>query len=139
MLVTSLDSLPPDGLPHQFAILANRIDAWNKFPNAPVGAIYLRRTGPKTVDGVHVEGTFRAHQVPIADFAAKPSHLGILERWLRSYKPEELFDPRGKLVPELAALAPQGDRRMGANPHANGGRTANSGPLCVCARRNAMH
>ena len=78
-------------------------------------------TGPKTVDGVHVEGTFRAHQVPIADFAAKPSHLGILERWLRSYKPEELFDPRGKLVPELAALAPQGDRRMGANPHANGG------------------
>src|SRR5205814_174675 len=78
-------------------------------------------TGPKTVDGVHVEGTFRAHQVPIADFAAKPSHLGILERWLRSYKPEELFDPRGKLVPELAALAPEGDRRMGANPHANGG------------------
>jgi len=78
-------------------------------------------TGPKVVDGRKIEGTFRAHQVPIADFAAKPAHLKILERWLRSYRPEELFDRNGRLVDELAELAPKGDRRMGANPHANGG------------------
>ena len=78
-------------------------------------------TGPKRVDGQPVEGTWRAHQVPIADFAAKPGHLRILERWLKSYKPDELFDRRGRLAEELANLAPKGDRRMGANPHANGG------------------
>jgi len=78
-------------------------------------------TGPKTVDGKQVEGTFRAHQVPIADFAAKPDHFKILEDWLRSYQPEQLFDRSGRLVPELAELAPEGERRMGANPHANGG------------------
>ena len=78
-------------------------------------------TGPKVVDGKPVEGTWRAHQVPIADFAKKPEHLKQLEEWMRSYKPEELFDKAGKLVPELAELAPAGDRRMGANPHANGG------------------
>ncbi len=78
-------------------------------------------TGPKIVDGEAIEGTFRAHQVPLADFATKPEHLKILERWLRSYRPEELFDKAGKLVPELAELAPEGERRMGANPHANGG------------------
>jgi xylulose-5-phosphate/fructose-6-phosphate phosphoketolase len=78
-------------------------------------------TGPKVVDGVAIEGTFRAHQVPLAEFAAKPGHLRILERWLKSYKPDELFDERGRLVGELADLAPKGDRRMGANPHANGG------------------
>ena len=78
-------------------------------------------TGPKFVDGKQIEGTWRAHQVPVADIQAKPEHLKILEDWLRSYKPEELFDEAGKFRAELAELAPKGDRRMGANPHANGG------------------
>jgi xylulose-5-phosphate/fructose-6-phosphate phosphoketolase len=78
-------------------------------------------TGPKIVDGKPVEDTWRAHQVPITDFASRPGHLKILEDWMKSYKPEELFDSNGKLVPELAELAPKGNRRMGANPHANGG------------------
>ena len=78
-------------------------------------------TGPKFVDGKQIEGTWRAHQVPVADLRAKPEHLKILEEWMRSYRPEELFDESGKLIPELAELAPKGDRRMGANPHANGG------------------
>jgi xylulose-5-phosphate/fructose-6-phosphate phosphoketolase len=78
-------------------------------------------TGPKVVDGLPVEGTFRAHQVPLADPAGNPEHLAQLDAWLRSYRPEELFDEAGRLRPELAALAPRGERRMGANPHANGG------------------
>jgi xylulose-5-phosphate/fructose-6-phosphate phosphoketolase len=78
-------------------------------------------TGPKAVDGLAIEGTFRSHQVPLSDPASHPGHLQLLEDWLRSYRPEELFDPAGRLMPELAALAPQGNRRMGANPHANGG------------------
>ena len=78
-------------------------------------------TGPKVVDGKEVEGTFRAHQVPVNDIRRNPEHLRILEAWMRSYRPAELFDGSGRLVPELAALAPAGDRRMGANPHANGG------------------
>jgi xylulose-5-phosphate/fructose-6-phosphate phosphoketolase len=78
-------------------------------------------TGPKEVDGVPVEGTFRAHQVPLAGLAERPEHLRELEAWMRSYRPEELFDERGAFRPELAAAAPRGDRRMGANPHANGG------------------
>jgi xylulose-5-phosphate/fructose-6-phosphate phosphoketolase len=78
-------------------------------------------TGPKVVDGKPVEDTWRAHQVPVTDFASHPEHLKILEDWMRSYKPEELFDADGKLMPELAELAPKGTRRMGANPHANGG------------------
>src|SRR5258706_674107 len=78
-------------------------------------------TGPKVVDGQEIEGTFRAHQVPITDFHSKPDHIGILEGWLRGYWPEELFDKSGRLVPELAALPPRGERRMSANPHANGG------------------
>ena len=77
-------------------------------------------TGPKFVDGLPVEGTWRAHQVPVADLE-KPEHLKILEDWMKSYRPEELFDHMGKLIPELSELAPKGDRRMGANPHANGG------------------
>jgi xylulose-5-phosphate/fructose-6-phosphate phosphoketolase len=77
-------------------------------------------TGPKMVDGLQIEGTFRAHQVPVTDLS-KPGHLKILEDWMRSYKAEELFDANGKFLPELAALAPKGKRRMGANPHANGG------------------
>jgi xylulose-5-phosphate/fructose-6-phosphate phosphoketolase len=78
-------------------------------------------TGPKVVDGMAVEGTFRAHQVPISDPASHPGHLALLESWLKSYRPEELFDDDGRLLPALAALAPKGTRRMGANPHANGG------------------
>jgi len=78
-------------------------------------------TGPKVVDGKPIEGTWRAHQVPVADIALKPEHLTILEEWMKSYKPEELFDNDGKLMPELAELAPKGNRRMGANPHTNGG------------------
>ena len=78
-------------------------------------------TCPKMVDGLPVEGTFRAHQVPVADVRTNPEHLAILEAWMRSYRPEELFDDAGRLRPELAALAPSGTRRMGANPHANGG------------------
>jgi xylulose-5-phosphate/fructose-6-phosphate phosphoketolase len=78
-------------------------------------------TGPKWVDGVQSEGTFRAHQVPLSDPRSHPEHLTQLEDWLRSYHPEELFDEQGRLQPGLAALAPKGDRRMGANPHANGG------------------
>jgi xylulose-5-phosphate/fructose-6-phosphate phosphoketolase len=78
-------------------------------------------TGPKEIDGVPVEGTFRSHQVPLSDPATNPKHLQQLEDWLRSYKPEELFDKDGRFKPELAELAPQGERRMSANPHANGG------------------
>jgi xylulose-5-phosphate/fructose-6-phosphate phosphoketolase len=78
-------------------------------------------TGPEWVDGLQIEGTFRAHQVPIAVDADHPRHLKLLEDWLKSYRPEELFDESGRLKPELAELAPKGERRMGANPHANGG------------------
>ena len=78
-------------------------------------------TGPKFVDGKRTEGSWRSHQVPLANLAENPAHLALLEQWMRSYGPEELFDERGALVPELAALAPVGDRRMGANPHTNGG------------------
>jgi len=78
-------------------------------------------TGPKEIDGKPVEDTWRAHQVPIDEMAAKPAHVAALERWMRSYRPEELFDRAGRLRPEIAALAPKGERRMSANPHANGG------------------
>jgi xylulose-5-phosphate/fructose-6-phosphate phosphoketolase len=78
-------------------------------------------TGPKEVDGLKVEGSFRAHQVPLSDPAHNPEHLAQLEKWLQSYKPEELFDEEGKLLAKWQELAPKGDRRMGANPHTNGG------------------
>ena len=78
-------------------------------------------TGPKFVDGKQVEGTWRAHQVPVANLDTTPEHLPILEDWLKSYHPEELFDGAGKLIAELSELAPKGSRRIGANPHANGG------------------
>jgi xylulose-5-phosphate/fructose-6-phosphate phosphoketolase len=78
-------------------------------------------TCPKVVDGLPIEGTFRAHQVPITDFVKKPEHLKILEQWMKSYKAEKLFDKNGRLIPELAELAPNSEQRMGANPHANGG------------------
>lgn len=89
-------------------------------------AIVLRSpkgwTGPKVVDRLPVEGTFRSHQVPLANVRTDEKHLAMLEEWMRSYRPEELFDANGRLIPELALLAPSGDRRMGANPHANGGK-----------------
>ena len=78
-------------------------------------------TGPKVVDGLQIEGTFQAHQVPLLVDAEHPDHVKLLESWMKSYKAEELFDENGRLLPELAELAPKGDRRMGANPHANGG------------------
>jgi xylulose-5-phosphate/fructose-6-phosphate phosphoketolase len=78
-------------------------------------------TGPKAVDGRQMEGSWRSHQVPLANLAGNPEHLKILEQWLKSYRPEELFDASGRLISELAELAPKGERRMGANPHANGG------------------
>ncbi|MDE2321068.1 MAG: phosphoketolase family protein, partial [candidate division NC10 bacterium] len=78
-------------------------------------------TGPKEVDGLPTEGSFRSHQVPLSELATHPKHLKMLERWMKSYKPQELFDQQGRLISELAELAPTGERRMGANPHANGG------------------
>ncbi len=78
-------------------------------------------TGPKVVDGVAIEGTFRSHQVPLLVDSEHPDHVALLESWMRSYRPEELFDVDGRLLSELAELAPDGDRRMGANPHTNGG------------------
>jgi xylulose-5-phosphate/fructose-6-phosphate phosphoketolase len=78
-------------------------------------------TGPAEVDGLPVEGTWRSHQVPLSDPSSNPEHLKLLENWMRSYKPEELFDADGKFKEEFAELAPEGERRMGANPHANGG------------------
>ncbi len=100
-----------------------RVDGDLSRPAWPV--IVLRTpkgwTGPKVVDGLPVEGTWRAHQVPLAAARQNPEHLAQLEEWMRSYHAEELFDANGALIGELAALAPVGDRRMGANPHANGG------------------
>jgi xylulose-5-phosphate/fructose-6-phosphate phosphoketolase len=78
-------------------------------------------TGPKVVDGLQMEGTWRSHQVPLAEVRTNPEHLAQLEQWLRSYRPEELFDEGGAVHPEITALAPEGERRMSANPHANGG------------------
>ena len=78
-------------------------------------------SGPKEVDGHKVEGFWRAHQVPMAEMHENPAHLALLEEWLRSYRPQELFDENGRLLAELRELAPKGERRMGANPHANGG------------------
>ena len=94
-------------------------------PERPLWPMLVLRTpkgwtGPKFVDGHRVEGTWRAHQVPLADFQ-QPVHLRQLEEWLNSYRPGELFDANGALLPEIAALAPTGHRRMSANPHANGG------------------
>ncbi len=96
------------------------------FKNRPKWPMIILRTpkgwtGPKVVDGLQNEDSYRSHQVPLSELAAKPKHLKMLEQWMKSYKPQELFDKKGKLIPELAELAPVGERRMGANPHANGG------------------
>jgi xylulose-5-phosphate/fructose-6-phosphate phosphoketolase len=100
-----------------------RVDGDTDRPRWPM--IVLRTpkgwTGPKFVDGLPAEGSFRSHQVPFAEVRTNPGHLALLDDWLRSYRPEELFDEAGTLRPEIAAMAPAGDRRMGANPHTNGG------------------
>ncbi|MGE5343356.1 MAG: phosphoketolase [Candidatus Omnitrophota bacterium] len=98
----------------------------NGFQNQPRWPMIIMRTPkgwtcPKEVDGFKIEGTFRSHQVPVMDFKEKSEHIKILEKWMKSYKPEELFDANGTLIRELAELAPKGERRMGDNPHANGG------------------
>jgi xylulose-5-phosphate/fructose-6-phosphate phosphoketolase len=102
---------------------ANRSGSATERPRWPM--IVLRTpkgwTGPKEVDGKPAEGSFRSHQVPLSGLAQRPEHLEQLEQWLRSYRPEELFDTDGALIEELRALAPEGERRMGASPHANGG------------------
>ena len=97
-------------------------------------------TGPKVVDGKPIEGTFRSHQVPLSNPSENPEHLKQLEAWMRSYKPEELFDAGGQLEPRTAGPGPEGRRRMGANPHANGGAAA-EGPAParfprLCGRRS---
>jgi xylulose-5-phosphate/fructose-6-phosphate phosphoketolase len=102
---------------------AAREDGVTQRPRWPM--IVLRTpkgwTGPREVDGQRTEDSWRSHQVPMADVRENPDHLRLLEEWLRSYKPEELFDDEGRILPELKELAPDGDLRMGANPHANGG------------------
>jgi xylulose-5-phosphate/fructose-6-phosphate phosphoketolase len=100
-----------------------RSHGFTKRPQWPM--IILRSpkgwTGPKEVDGKKTEDHWRSHQVPLANMASQPEHVKLLEEWMKSYKPEELFDENGKFIAELAELAPQGQRRMGDNPHANGG------------------
>ncbi len=100
-----------------------RANGFSKRPRWPMIILKTPKgwTGPKTVDGKRVEGTFRSHQVPLSSLAQKPEHLRQLEQWMKSYRPEELFGDDGVFIPELAELAPKGERRMGANPHANGG------------------
>src|SRR6185437_9158375 len=98
----------------------------NRKPDRPRWPMIILRTpkgwsAPEELNGHKLEGSWRAHQIPIPDVSENPEHLKVLEDWMRRYKPEELFDVNGKLVPELKELAPAGDRRMSANPHANGG------------------
>ncbi|ATB68525.1 putative phosphoketolase [Sulfurospirillum diekertiae] len=101
----------------------SRVNGSTERPSWPM--IILRSpkgwSGPKEVDGLKTEGSWRSHQVPLSALDQKPEHITILENWMKSYKPEELFDKKGKLIPKLASLAPKGTKRMGANPHTNGG------------------
>ena len=136
LLVTSeLDEPPVDAHQRFAAALDDALDDIRTFqdsarsggaPTRPQWPMIVLRspkgwTGPRDVDGVQIEGTWRAHQVPVLGAREDAGHREILEAWLRSYRPEELFDEDGRLVAELRALPPQGDRRMSANPHANGG------------------
>src|SRR5690606_5499531 len=100
-----------------------RTHGFDTYPHWPMIVLATPKgwTCPKEINGKQTEGSWRAHQVPIGDFKKHPEHIGILEKWMRSYRPEELFDGDGKLKPEIAALAPLGKRRMGNNPHSNGG------------------
>jgi len=114
-----------DAIVHEIKAIQRdaRTNGFSERPQFPMIVLKTPKgwTGPKFVDGIAIEGTFRAHQVPLSELATKPEHIKLLEDWMKSYKPEELFDANGRLIEELAALAPKGDRRMGANPHANGG------------------
>jgi xylulose-5-phosphate/fructose-6-phosphate phosphoketolase len=136
LIVTSeLDELPADAHERFAAALDEALDDIHSFQEAarsgqtherPLWPMLILRTpkgwtGPREVDGLQVEGTWRAHQVPVLDAREDASHRRILEEWMRSYRPEELFDQDGRLRPELHELAPEGERRMSANPHANGG------------------
>ena len=105
--IREIQSTPFTTRPHWPAIVLRTPKGW---------------TGPDVVDGVQVGGTFRSHQVPLSGMRENPAHLALLEEWMRSYGPEDLFDEKGTFLAELKALAPEGDRRMGANPHANGGK-----------------
>lgn len=100
-----------------------RSEGYSKRPIWPMIILQTPKgwTGPKVVDGKQVEGSWRSHQVPLTEFSSKPEHVRILEEWMKSYRPEELFDSNGKLKEEIASLAPTRQRRMGSNPHANGG------------------
>jgi xylulose-5-phosphate/fructose-6-phosphate phosphoketolase len=100
-----------------------RSEGYSKRPIWPMIILQTPKgwTGPKIVDGKQIEGSWRSHQVPLTDFSSKPEHIQMLEEWMKSYRPEELFDSNGKLKGEIASLAPIGERRMGSNPHANGG------------------
>jgi xylulose-5-phosphate/fructose-6-phosphate phosphoketolase len=113
-----------DAVVQQIQEIQSRARAGNKErPRWPMIVLNSPKgwTGPKVIDGLQIEGTFRSHQVPLSDPRAHPEHLQMLEDWLKSYRPGELFDGSGRLKSELAELAPKGERRMGSNPHANGG------------------
>jgi len=118
---TTLDACYGEILAIQHEARENGVSSRPRWP-----AMVLRTpkgwTGPGEVNGLPAEGTFRSHQVPLSNVGSDPEQLAMLEEWMRSYHPEELFDEEGHLVPELTALAPKGERRMGSNPHANGGR-----------------
>jgi xylulose-5-phosphate/fructose-6-phosphate phosphoketolase len=120
LLATTLDTVVDEIKQIQNEARAN---GFTKRPRWPMIIFSTPKgwTGPKIVDGLQVEGTWRAHQVPLAELATKPEHVKMLEQWMKSYKPEELFDECGKLITELAELSPNETRRMGANPNANGG------------------
>ena len=120
LMAATLDAVIGEIKEIQTAARARRVSARPRWPMI-VLATPKGWTGPKIVDGERVEGTFRAHQVPLAAVRENPVHLKLLDAWMHSYRPEELFDAKGRLVAELAELAPRGERRMGANPHANGG------------------
>ena len=100
-----------------------RANGYTKRPQWPMIIFRTPKgwTGPKIVDGIKIENTWRSHQVPLSELSTKPEHITLLEEWMKSYKPEELFDEQGKLIAELAELAPKGTKRMGTNPHTNGG------------------
>ena len=119
-MAATLDTVVEDIKQIQQAARSNSANARPRWPMI-VLASPKGWTGPKLVDGKQIEGSFRAHQVPISDPRAHPEHLALIEAWLKSYRPNELFDIHGRLKPELAELAPKNSRRMGANPHANGG------------------
>jgi xylulose-5-phosphate/fructose-6-phosphate phosphoketolase len=125
-LATTLDRVLDDIAAFQHEARAAELTGKTRSATRPAWPMIVLRTpkgwtGPKEVDGLPVEGTFRAHQVPLAATRTNPEHRAMLEAWMRSYRPDELFDATGRLISELQALAPDGDRRMSANPHTNGG------------------